>query len=75
MVPPTESSRVAAGELGKSGKNLEEVGAKFLCPNCFQVFFYNFGGTPTYIFTIFGNLEIVKKNLERFKWPLRIKAR
>ena len=65
MAPPTEPSRVVASELRKGGKNLEGTGAKFLCPSCFQVFFNNFGGTPTYIFMIFGNLKIGKKNLER----------
>ena len=40
VVPPTEPSRFAAGELGKGGKNLEEIGAKFLGPNCFRVFFF-----------------------------------
>ena len=63
MVPPREPSRVAAGELGKGGKNLEGIGAKLLCPNCFQVFFNNFGGTPTHIS---GFLEIWK--LERKIW-------
>ena len=38
MVPPTEPSRFSAGEDGKGGKNLEEIGAKFLGPNCFGVF-------------------------------------
>ena len=37
MVPPTDPSRFAAGELGKGGKNLEEIGAKFLGPNGFGV--------------------------------------
>ena len=41
MVPPTESLRSVAGELGKSGRNLEEIGAKFLGPNRFGVFFKN----------------------------------
>ena len=41
MVPPTESSRFVAGELGKSGRNLEQIGAKFLGPNRLGVFFLN----------------------------------
>ena len=41
MVPPTESLRFVAGELGKSGRNLEQIGAKFLGPNRFGVFFLN----------------------------------
>ena len=45
MVPPTESLRFVAGELGKCGRNLEEIGeeigAKFLGPNRFGVFFKN----------------------------------
>ena len=39
VVPPTESLRFVAGELGKSGRNLEQIGAKFLGPNRFGVFF------------------------------------
>ena len=38
MVPPTESSRFVAGELGKSGRNLEQIGAKCLGPNRFGIF-------------------------------------
>ena len=41
MVPPTESLRFVAGKLGKSGRNLEQIGAKFLGPNRFRVFFFN----------------------------------
>ena len=41
VVPPTESLRFVAGELGKSGRNLEQIGAKFLGPNRFGVFFLN----------------------------------
>ena len=33
-------------------------------------FLNNFGGTPTYIFMIFGNWKIGKKKLEPLKWPL-----
>ena len=71
MVPPTEPSRFAAGEHGKSDKNLEEIGAKFLGPNCFRVVFL-VGGTPTYIFVIFGNLEILEANLEALKTALNL---
>ena len=41
MVPPTESLRFVAGELGRCGRNLEEIGAKFLGPNRFKVFLKN----------------------------------
>ena len=41
VVPPTESLRFVAGELGKSGRNLEQIGAKFLGPNRFGVLFLN----------------------------------
>ena len=41
MIPPTESLRFVPGELGKSGRNLEQIGAKFLGPNRFGVFFFN----------------------------------
>ena len=69
MVPPTESSRFAAGELGKGGKNLEEIGAKFLVPNCFRVFF-NWRNAYVHLqdFWKFVNLEA---NLETFKTALR----
>ena len=40
VIPPTESSRVVAGELGKSGRNLEQISVKFLGPKRFGVFFY-----------------------------------
>ena len=40
VVPPTEPSRFAAGELGKSGRNMEEIGAMFLCLICFRDFFF-----------------------------------
>ena len=52
MVPPTESLYFVAGELGKSGRNLEQIGVKFLGPNRFGVFVLKHGGTPTYMFTI-----------------------
>ena len=41
MVPPTESLRFVAGELGKCGRNLEEIGVKFLGPKRFGVFLKN----------------------------------
>ena len=41
VVPPTESLRFVASELGKSDRNLEQIGAKFLGPNRFGVFFLN----------------------------------
>ena len=41
MVLPTESLRFVAGELGKCGRNLEEMGPKFLGPNRLRVFFLN----------------------------------
>ena len=37
MVPSTETSSFTAGELGKSGRNLEEIGTKCLGPNRFGV--------------------------------------
>ena len=41
MVPRAESLRFVAGELGKNGRNLEQIGAKFLGPDRFGVFFQN----------------------------------
>ena len=46
MVPPTESLRFVAGELGKSGRKLEQIGAKFLDPNRFGAFFLNMAERP-----------------------------
>ena len=49
MLPPTESLLFVAGELGKCGRNLEEIGAKFLGPNRFGFFFFNMAERlPTY---------------------------
>ena len=66
MVPPTEPSRFAAGELGKGGKKLEKIGAKFLSPNCFGVFFLKWTNAYLHFHDLgkFGNLEA---NLETFK--------
>ena len=66
MVPPTEPSRFVAGELGKCGKNLEEIGVKFLGTNCFGVFFRKWRNAYLQFHDIgkFGNLEA---KLETFK--------
>ena len=66
MVPRTVPSRFAAGELGKGGKNLEEISAKFLGPNCFGVFGKKWRKVYLYFHGLeeFGNLGA---NLETFK--------
>ena len=63
VVPPTVSSRFVAGELEKSGRNLEQIGAKFLGPNRFGLFFKK----HAYIFREYWKLE---PNLDSFKTPL-----
>ena len=56
---PLRSPHASAGKLGKGGKNLEAIGVKFLCPNCFRVFQKQTEERlPTYIFMVLGNLEI-----------------
>ena len=47
VVLSMEPSRFTAGELGKSGRNLEEIGAKFLGPNRFGVFLEKMAGRLT----------------------------
>ena len=64
MVPPTESLRFVAGELGKSGRNLEQIGAKFLGPNRFGVFFY------LHVHDL-GHIGKLEANLYLFKTALR----
>ena len=70
MVPPTESSRFVAGELGKSGRNLEQIGAKFLGPNRFGVFFKTWCNDYLHFHDL-GNIGKLKANLDSFKTPLR----
>ena len=59
MGPSTEPSRFATAVLGKGGKNLEEIGAKFLGPNCFQVKKQKWMNAYIHFhdFWKFGNLE------------------
>ena len=69
MVPPTESLRFVAGELGKSGRNLEQIGAKFLGPNRFGVFFLNMAERlPTC--SHLGHIGKLEANLDSFKTAL-----
>ena len=70
VVPPTEPSRFAAGELGKGGKNLEETGAKFLGPNCFRVFFKKSRRNAYVHFHDLGKFGNLEANLETFKTAL-----
>ena len=70
MVPLTESLRFVAGELGKSGKNLEQIGAEFLGPNRFGVFFKNMAERlPT--FHDLGHIGKLEANLDSFKTDLK----
>ena len=68
VVPPTELT-FAAGELRKDGKNLEEIGTKFLGPNCSGVCFFKWRNAYLHFHGLgkFGNLEA---NLETFKTAL-----
>ena len=62
MVPPTESLRFVAGELGKSGRNLEHTGAKFLGPNRFGVFFKTWRNAYLHVHDL-GRIEKLEANL------------
>ena len=75
VVPPTESSRFVAGELGKSGRNLEQIGAKFLGPNRFGVFLKTWPNAYYLHFHDLGNIGKLEANLDSFKTPLRIETR
>ena len=68
MVPPTESSRFVAGELGKSGRKLEQIGAKFLGPNRFEVFFLTWRNAYLHFHDL-GNIGKLEANLDSFKTP------
>ena len=66
MVPPTESLRFVAGELGKCGRNLEEIGAKFLGPNRFKVFFKTLLNAFLQVHDL-GHIGKLEANLSSFK--------
>ena len=70
MVPPTESLRFVAGELGKCGRNLEEIGAKFLGPNRFGVFFKTLLNAFLHVHDL-GHIGKLEANLSSFKTALR----
>ena len=65
MVPPTESSRFVAGELGKSGRNLEQIGAKCLGPNRFGVFFKTWRNAYLHFHDL-GNIGKLEANMDSF---------
>ena len=71
MVPPTESLRFVAGELGKSGRNLEQIGAKFLGPNRFGVFFKTWRNASLHVHDL-GHIGKLEANLDSFKTALRV---
>ena len=70
MVPPTESLRFVAGELGKCGRNLEEIGAKFLGPNRFGVFFKTLLNAFLQVHDL-GHIGKLEANLSSFKTALK----
>ena len=69
VVPPTESLRFVAGELGKSGRNLEQIGAKVLGPNRFGVFFKTWRNAYLHVHDL-GHIGKLEANLDSFKTPL-----
>ena len=69
MIPPTESSRFVAVEFVKGSKNLEEIGAKFLGPNCFRVVVFKWWNAYVH-FHGFGKYGHLEANLETFKTAL-----
>ena len=66
MVLPTESFGFVAGELGKCGRNLEEIGAKFLGPNRFGVFFKTWRNAYLHVHDL-GHIGKLEANLDSFK--------
>ena len=69
MVPPTESLRFVAGELGKSGRNLDQIGAKFLGPNRFGVVFKTWRNAYLHVHDL-GHIGKLEANLDSFKTPI-----
>ena len=69
MVPPTESLRFVAGELGKCGRNLEEIGAKFLGPSRFKVFLKTLLNAFLQVHDL-GHIGKLEANLSSFKTAL-----
>ena len=69
MVPPTESLRFVAGELGKSGRNLEHIGAKFLGPNRFVFFKKTWRNADLHVHDL-GHIGKLEASLDSFKTPL-----
>ena len=74
VVPSTEPSRFAAGELGKSRRNLEEIGSKFLGPNRFGVFLKKWWNAYLDLHDL-GNIGKLEANLETFNTPLSRESR
>ena len=70
MVPPTESLRFVAGELGKCGRNLEEIGAKFWVPIASEFFFLTWRNAYLHVHDL-GHIGKLEANLDSFKTPLR----
>ena len=75
MVPSTESLRFVAGELGKCGRNLEEIGAKFLGPIRFKVFLKNIAKRLSTSSRDLGHIGKLEANLSSFKTALVDKIR
>ena len=69
MVPPTESSRFVAGELGKSGRNLEHIGARFWVPIASEFFFKTWRNAYLHFHDL-GNIGKLEADLDSFKTPL-----
>ena len=61
--------RFVAGELGKSGRNLEQIGAKILGPKRFGVFFLTWRNAYLHVHD-FGHIGKLETNLDSFKTAL-----
>ena len=70
MVPPTESLRFVASKLGESGRNLEQIGAKFLGLNHFGFFFKTWRNAYLHVHDL-GHIGKLEANLDSFKTALR----
>ena len=69
MIPPTESLRFVAGELGKSGRNLEQIGAQFWVPIASEFFLKTWRNAYLHVHDL-GHIGKLEANLDLFKTPL-----
>ena len=69
MVPPTESLRFVAGELGKSGRNLNRLAPSFWVPIASEFFFLTWRNAYLHVHDL-GHIGKLEANLDSFKTAL-----